>query len=262
MHRVPSWPARATVHGIYDVWLGGSSSLALDREAAAAIEARFPAMPRLVRDAHDFSLRAAAWSAAEGTRRFIRWGATTCLPGRNVYDAVRQAAPGARVRVLYLNLSPDADAMARSLLAGRDGTAAARAPLGNPAKALRLPEVAEMLGGGEPVCLVLPMLWHLVSPRSAARRIGVLTRALPPGSHLVLSLLADGCPADVAELSRLLPARAWHHTSAGAASWLSGLDVLPPGVADVRVLPLRPWGALESCTCPAGRAVGAIGRKR
>jgi hypothetical protein len=251
-----------TVHGTYDYFLGGGQHTRADRDLARAIGARFPMVPVHVRAAQDFHLRAARWCAERGVSRFIHCGHVTALPpGRNVHDAVREASPGART--IYFYRDDGARSLSAGLLAGEPGVTAARSGEGG---LLGLDAAAAMLADGEPVCVIAGMLFHFVPAGRAAARIARLSAALPSGSVVVVSMAVPGESRPAAELLAMFtPAPVRRHRAGDLAGWLeaAGLRIVPPGVADVRVIPGESgWAAGEFPARAPGYIAGVLAVRR
>jgi len=252
----------ATAHGVYDWMLGGAWHRRADRELGRAIAARFPAVPGHIRAAQDFHCRAAAWAAERGVARFIRCGPVTALPGRDVHDAVRAACPAAQV--IYVSPDEAAHAWAVALLSGKGITLVPAPP--RPRSMLELEPVAAMLAGGEPVCVIAGLLLHFVPAEGAAAGIARLAKALPSGSVLALSLGIVGSDATRADglLDMYTPARIRSHTAEDVTGWLedAGLEIVPPGVKDVRAIPGKPgWAARRLTGRTPGHIAGVLARK-
>lgn len=262
MESVPLSAAVPTIHGVYDAMRGGDQHLRADRELAKAIEAEFPQVPVHVRAASDFDLRVARWCAERGIARFIRAGAVTWQPdGRNVHDAARAAVPGAQA--VYVNADAEAHDWARALLARDPGVSAVHAPGERTAEILAAPAVAALLAPREPVCLIIGMVLHFAPAARAAARIGAFAVALPPGSVIAVSVsLPDHSPRADRLLSMYTPAKMYRHTAADVEGWMrdAGLELVPPGVCDVRLL-LRGgvWTPGERPCAAPGMTVGAVG---
>ena len=97
-----------------------------------------------------------------------------------------------------------------------------------------------------PVCLVLALIVQALEPGTARAVVGVLVKALPPGSYLVATLGAGDAGR--------LPDSVWAAgaTEADLASFFGGLDLLPPGISrhgevlsgvGVKPYPGRPRGS-------------------
>ena len=111
----PTTPSPAR---LYDYFLGGTSNLPVDREAAERLKAAVPEIVDAMWANRGFHGRAAVWLARQGIRQFIDIGSG--LPTQNnTHEAVQQVAPGARV--VYVDNDPMVAAHSGPLLAG-DGT--------------------------------------------------------------------------------------------------------------------------------------------
>ena len=80
------------------------------------------------------------------------------------------------------------------------------------------------------VCLVLALVLHVLDPGTARAVVGVLVRALAPGSCLVVTAGAgesDGLPESV------WPGK---FTADDLGSLLAGLDLVPPGIQEGRIV--------------------------
>jgi hypothetical protein len=262
---VPLSARGATVHGVYDVMRGGDQHERADRELARAIEGEFPQVPVHVRAASDFDLRVTRWCAGRGINRFIRAGAVTWQPdGRNVHDAAREADPGAQV--VYVNSDAEAHDWAVTLLACDPGVSAVHEPVERTAEVLAAPAVAALLAPREPVCLIIGMVLHFAPANRAEARVCAFATALPPGSVLAVSLsLPDHSPRADRLLAMYTPAEMYRHTAKDVTAWMegAGLELVPPGVCDVRV-PLRgkAWDPGQHPHVAPGMTVGAVGLAR
>jgi hypothetical protein len=117
-----------------------------------------------------------------------------------------------------------------------------------------LAAVSKLIDLSRPVCLVLAALVHFYGPGAARDLVAEYTSALAPGSYVVLSA---GCIRPGPDSERIVamysagPSPLHVHSAEDLASFLSGLEVLPPGVADARVW--RPdWDTVPD---PAPRGV-------
>jgi S-adenosyl methyltransferase len=249
------------INGMTDYYLGGSTYLRADREFADKVAARFPAVPGLTLTAWDFRLRTARWLAREhGIRRFLRAWAPAYLQGRSFHDAAREEAPGAEV--LYVSSDQDTHDLLDGLLHPVEGVGAVMAA--STAELLQAPPVKAWLAGGEPVALVTGNVLHLVSAAQAEEDLAVYASVLPPGSWAAVSGLLPGDPAEFAELAAMFaPVREVRaHAPADIARWMKGFDLVPPGVADVRMLPERAGSVAVIMPGSPGWIGGAVGRVR
>ena len=254
--------AGPTVHGVYDYFLGGVDHLRADRELAKAVEEKFPSVPSHVRAARDFHLRAARWCAERGVTRFLCCGVSAWKPTiPNVLDAAREIAPASEA--VHVHRGAQAHARARAKLTG-PGTCDVLAQVNYPAGLLSAAPVDAMLAEGRPVCLMLAMTAHFETGESARAQIAAYAKALPPGSVIAMSVaLAGESPRAGELLSMFTPAKVYRHTAEDVAGWLedAGLEIEPPGVADVRAVLGRAWAADGLPPGAPGMTAGALGVK-
>lgn len=210
--------------GVNDALLGGHANMGPDRDAARAIEARYPAVPEMIRAGHAFTLRTARWGAELGIRRFIRAGFISTMPGRNTHDAVRSVAAGCRV--VYITRGDQAAIAMAQFAGGRDVTVA-RARVADPQQVLAAPPVAAMIAEGEPVCLVTGMYYHNASAEWCGIHMAAYSAALPPGSVLAASLMAIPGEEDAAKLGALFGMTLYAQTAEDVAGWAGGMEVIP-----------------------------------
>ncbi|MFE9611953.1 SAM-dependent methyltransferase [Streptomyces sp. NPDC006012] len=174
---------------VYDVLLGGKDNYPVDREAAAAALAHRPRAFLTARHNRDFLRRAVTTLVAEeGVQQFLDIG--TGLPTQeNVHDLAQRIAPTSRV--VYTDNDPIVLAHARALLtSGPEGkTDYLDADLRDPARILH--EAARTLDFGRPVAVMLVAVLHFIEDESAYDVVSRLLAAVPSGSWLVLSHLAE-----------------------------------------------------------------------
>ncbi|MFR9800040.1 SAM-dependent methyltransferase [Streptomyces sp. MS06] len=174
---------------VYDVFLGGKDNYPVDRAAAAAALAHQPRAFLTARHNRDFLRRAVTTLAREeGVRQFLDIGAG--LPTRdNVHQLAQRIAPESRV--VYVDNDPIVLAHARALLtSGPEGrTDYIDADLRD--VPMILERAAGTLDFDRPVALCLLAVLHFIPDEEAYDLVGRLLDALPSGSWLVLSHLAD-----------------------------------------------------------------------
>ena len=157
---------RPNVARVYDVLAGGRDNFAADRELAGRLLEVCPSLGNVVRENRAFIARAVTWAAQQGIGQFADLG--TGMSARpSVGDAARAVIPGARIA--YIDHDPIVIAIARALLAGDEGTAAAAADLTDPAAVLAHPDVRAVIDPAEPVCVVLGLALSLMPARQARR---------------------------------------------------------------------------------------------
>jgi hypothetical protein len=223
----------------YDYWLGGKDNFAVDREAADAIAAAYPAVRIAALENRRFLHRAVRFLAEDaGIRQFLDIG--TGIPtSPNVHEIAQAVAPHSRT--VYVDNDPIVLAHARALLtsAPEGVTAYIDADLREPDRILADPELRRTLDLTRPVALTMVAVLHFVLDDGDP--YGIVTRlvdALPTGSYLVLSHgTYDFLPsAKVAELDAANAARRVEFRPRSRPEFvrfLDGLELVPPGIASV-----------------------------
>ena len=220
---------------VYNYWLGGKDNFAADREAAEQAIAANPGIVADVRANRAFLVRAVRCLAAErGIRQFLDIG--TGLPtAGNTHEVAQAVTPEARI--VYVDNDPVVLSHAQALLTStpEGATAYHEADLRDVPAILRA--AARTLDFGEPVALMLLIILHLIPDTDDPYGIvAALLRALPSGSHLVLSHPAsDIRAAQMAEMTRrvnerMSGPRASMRDRAAVTRFFDGLELLEPGV--------------------------------
>jgi O-methyltransferase involved in polyketide biosynthesis/DNA-binding HxlR family transcriptional regulator len=224
---VPS-PARvyATVLGD-DTW-----SFDADRRAAEQFLDIVPAAGDFFRENREFINRAACWVAERGVRQFADLGAglpVSVFP--SIHEVVREAAPDAWVA--YVDNDPVVfDGLAGSVT----GTADVTVILGDLRDPARIFQDLQAAGFDPslPACLTFGAIFHFLPPDQARTIIRRYAELAPPGSYLVVSIMrADG---DLGAKARgaYRAASTFTHGREEVAAWLSGLELVPPGMTQAR----------------------------
>jgi O-methyltransferase involved in polyketide biosynthesis len=217
---------------VYDYWLGGKDNFTIDREVAARMLEQDPDLARRVRINREFITRLAKRAAGQGVTQLLDLGAG--LPTHpSVHEAARAVSPGARV--VYVDNDPVVVSHAQALLATGEGLAAVAGDLRDPDTVLSDPAVTSVIDLSRPVCVILAAVAHFLPAAQAAELTARYMAALPSGSWLGVSFAHF---VDEELLSRLYAihtaAPFQNHGAAELASFLGGLDVVSPGVAEVR----------------------------
>jgi hypothetical protein len=243
----------------YDHLLGGEASFAADRALAGRLVALYPGLQDTLISSRRQVADAVARIARQGVDQYLDVGAG--LPTRpSTHATARALLPAARVA--YIDRDPLVVEHAASLIPpgvryqGGDltepeallatlsypgaaplaGPAAAQPARAQPAPAQPAPpqpaararslrrEPPGFIDFSRPVCLVLALVVQALEPGTARAVVGVLVKALPPGSYLVATVGATGAGR--------LPDSVWPTaaTEADLASFFGGLDLLPPGI--------------------------------
>ena len=245
---------------IYDYLLGGKDHHSADRDAAHSILADFPEVAQVARANRQFVLRAVAHVADQGITQFIDVGAG--LPtSPAVHEAAQQSQPAARVA--YVDNDGLVLTNARALLAKGPGVAVVPGDMRDPAAILAHPDLRLLLDLGQPACVLLASVLHFLLPAEADATVAAFRAAMAPGSYLIVSV-GTSTGTSPALLDRLRSAYADTSDITGRpaediAAWLTGLDLIPPGLVDVDAW--RPGSPRHWLTPPTARIIGAVARK-
>jgi hypothetical protein len=246
---------------VYDYFLGGKDNFAADREAGDQVIDAVPSVVTAFRRNRAFLGRAVRFLASEcGIRQFLDIGSG--LPSANNTHEVAQAiAPDALV--MYGDNDPMVMVHARALLTGTtQGTVAyLDADLRDPDAIVRA--ASQTVNFRQPVALLMLAVLQLVpdvdKPYQVVKR---LVDALPGGSYLALShppsdIESEGVALAQKRFNALLAPRAsvTLRSHDEVARFLSGLDIVPPGLVQAHYW--RPEGAvadgLASVWCAVAR---------
>ena len=208
----------ASVARAYDHLLGGEASFAADRALAGRLLALYPRLQDVLVSSRTQVADAVARIATHGVDQYLDLGAG--LPTRpSTHATARALLPAARVA--YVDRDPLVVEHGTDLVPRASATTAATSPSPRPCST---PSVGA-LDFTRPVCLVLALVVQALDPGTARAVVGVLVKALPPGSYLVATVGAG----DAGRLpDAVWPAAA---TEADLAAFFGGLDLLPPGIS-------------------------------
>jgi hypothetical protein len=215
----------------YDYLLGGEASFAADRALAGRLVALYPRLADTLIASRTHVADAVAGIAGQGVDQYLDVGAG--LPTRPATHATARALLPA-ARVTYIDRDPLVVEHAAALIPA--GVRYQVGDLTEPEALLAAlsyrrpgagPQSAGFIDFSRPVCLVLALVLQALEPGTARAVVGVLVKALPPGSYLVATVGAgDG---------GRLPDSVWPAGPTGPAesdlaAFFGGLDLLPPGV--------------------------------
>ncbi|MDQ2815821.1 MAG: SAM-dependent methyltransferase, partial [Actinomycetota bacterium] len=132
-----------------------------------------------------------------------------------------------------------------------------------PRQIIEHPALQALIDLDQPVAILLVAVLHFIADHDDPYRIvDELKKAIPPGSYLVLShVTSDAVSADVShevqQLYNRTNAAAFPRTRAGIARFFDGLEMVAPGLVDVRSWPIR------SVRSELGRTIflAGVGRK-
>jgi hypothetical protein len=172
-----------------------------------------------------------------GIGQFLDLGSGVPTVG-NVHEVAQAVNPDARV--VYVDIDPVAVAHARVLLAGNPLAHAALADLRDPAAVLAHPLVREEIDWDQPVAVLMFAVLHFIPDGEQAERIvREFMAPCAPGSLLALSHggVDQATPEGQQDAAREYAARTGVQFTARTveqiAPWLTGLEVQPPGLADM-----------------------------
>lgn len=252
-------PAVPSIARMYNYWTGGKDHHPADRQAANSVLADFPEVATIARANRDFVTRAVAWVAARGISQFLDIGAG--LPAEPaVHQTAQRVKPAART--VYVDNDRLVITHARALLAA-PGVAVVPGDVRDPACMLADAAKTGAIDLGKPVCVLLAAILHFLPADEADAAVAAFTAAMVPGSYLIVSA-GTSTGTDPALLSRLRAAYSGTSTVTGRTApeieaWFEGLELVPPGVADVQAW--RPGCHLRSLAPVTARILGGVGQK-
>jgi O-methyltransferase involved in polyketide biosynthesis len=244
-------PRTPSIARVYDYLLNGTDNFPVDREVAQRLLAVAPLTAEVTRENRQFLARAVAWAAQAGIRQFIDLGCgMPTVP--NTHGTARAIAPDARV--LYLDNDPVVLGRLRGLA---EDPAVENGDLTVVAGDLRevdvtLDAVAGAIDLAAPACLLMGFLLHFFAPEAARDLVARYAAALAPGSYVVLSAGRGDSDAADSGFGAYSSAgiRVYNHSVADFAGFFGALELVPPGVVDVRAW--HPGGRYSGGQQPAG----------
>lgn len=250
--------SRPNIARAYDFILGGKDNFAADRELAAKMLEIYPLTRALARENRAFLARAVDFVSRNGVVQFIDVGSG--LPTRpNTHEVALRVNPDARV--VYVDNDPVVISHTTALLAAQGKVVAMPGDASRPEELLASPELTAMIDLARPVCVVLAMILHFFEPSQARDIVSRFVRAVAPGSFLIISVGVGNDAHDLTDrFTSAYTAGALHtHDRRQVASYFTGLEILEPGLTEV-----RHW--LSASPVPATSArpadvLAGIGRK-
>ncbi len=251
---------RPNVARIYNYILGGKDNHLADRQAADSILTDFPEVAQVARANRDFVTRAVHYVATRHVTQFIDVGAG--LPAEPaVHQAAQRVNPACRVA--YVDNDPLVLVYARALLAAGPGVVVVPGDMREPEGILNHSDLRLLIDLDQPVCVLLASVLHFLLPSEADAAVAAVRAAMAPGSYLILSAgTSTGTSPALLDKLRSAYAGTSDITSRPAediAAWLTGLDLVPPGLVDVASW--QPGSPRRWLTPPTARIIGAVGRK-
>jgi hypothetical protein len=205
----------------WDHLLGGRASFAADRGLARQLEELYPGSRDTLFASRTYVADSVARVAQAGVDQFLDIGSG--LPTQPaVHDIARAFAPAARVA--YVDRDPAVTEHGAGLVPA--GVRFLPGDLAEPEAILTSGDLTGLIDLTRPACLILALVLHALDPGTARAVTGVLVRALPPGSYLIVTAAAGD--------SAGLPESVWRgpFRPGDLASFLAGLELLPPGITD------------------------------
>ena len=259
--------SRAHPARVYAAWLGADKdAFAADRDAAAQIADVAPCVPLGARANRAFLRRAVAFLARQGITSYLDIGSGLPVAG-NVHEIAQRHQPDARVA--YVDNDPVVLAHARALLACDHRTIAVPGDARDPDAILADPAIRTHLDFGQPVAVLLVAVAHFLDGDQPARTVAAVREALPAGSYIVISHVADlpevpqetgraAATREAADLYNNLAAPFTLRTRDQIAALLDGLELVPPGL-----VPAHQWRSRRGRSAPPTPVlvgVGSLGR--
>jgi O-methyltransferase involved in polyketide biosynthesis len=226
-------PSIPNIARVWDYWLGGKDNFAADRELAEKMLEINPLAAQMAQENRRFLGRAVTYVAGQGISQFIDVGAG--LPtALNTHDVAQDACPHAKV--VYVDNDPMVIVHARALLAKAYEVAVVPGDVRKPDAILAAPELTSIIDLAAPVCVLLSGVLHFLDAATAREVAGAFTRAIAPGSYVIISVGTG--PSEVATpFTAAYTAATLHiHTADEAMTFFDGLELVPPGL-----VPARAW---------------------
>src|ERR1700761_3777301 len=250
--------SKPNVARAYDYLLGGKDNFAADRQLADTLLAIYPGTRQMVRENRRFLVRALDYVLAQAINQYVDLGAG--LPtSPAVHDIVRRSDNTAAV--LYVDNDPVVVNHLWALTCSADSRVdAVAADLASPAAVVGHAREAGLIDLAEPLCLILAMVLHFYDADTARNLVRSYVDELAPGSHVIITV-GGGDPAIGDQITRAYNAATiYNHTADDVASFFTGLDLIPPGIADARAW-MPGWATPAPFYDRAGRVLAGVAVK-
>ena len=229
----PFDPDTPSVARVWDYWLGGNNNFPADRELAEKMLEINPLAAQMAQENRQFLGRAVSYVASRGVRQFIDVGAG--LPtAPSTHDSVQQADPGAKVA--YVDNDPIVIAHARVLLAMTQGVVVVPGDMRDPAAILADTQLTSVIDLASSVCVLLSGVLHFLDAGAAHGVATAFTRAVAPGSYVIISVGTGQDEAAGPFTAAYSPAPLYVHSPGEIMAFFDGLELVPPGL-----VPARAW---------------------
>ncbi len=230
-------PTRPNPARVWDYWLGGKDNFASDRELGDTMLRVYPLAAQMAQDNRRFLRRAVSYVAEQGIHQFVDIGAG--LPTAvNTHQIAQLIAPAAKVA--YLDNDPLVVRHAQALLGGDPGVLALSGDARDPEAILDDHDLNCFIDFTVPVCVVLSAVLHFFDVGTARKIAATFTRAIAPGSYLIISIGTGDAKLTSAFAAEYKAATLQMFTSPEFATFFDGLDLVPPGT-----VPALAWSGGE-----------------
>jgi hypothetical protein len=224
-------PSVPNVARVWDYMSGGHDNFEADRRAARRLLAASPLMSQVRPASRAFLRRAVTYLAAEaGIAQFVDIGSGLPSPG-SVHSLAQAVDPSCRV--VYVDHDPVVLSHLRAWLPSSDGGATSYLEADARDAAAILAGARQTLDLDKPVGLLMIMMLNFLE--DAGDALARLVAAVPSGSYLAVALPAR-------DERTVTVARRWNQLGAApvflrdrdeVARWLSGLELVEPGLVEV-----------------------------
>lgn len=247
---------------IYDFWLGGSQNFESDRQVGRRAAEAMPTLVGAIRANRAFLGRVVRHLAGElGVDQFLDLGSGVPTVG-NVHEVALEANPQAHV--VYVDIDQVAVAHARTLLADVPGVSVILGDLRNPQSVLTHPLLTGTIDLTRPVAVLMNAVLHFIPDAASPDRIiADYVAAAAPGSYLAISHAAPDLthPGEQRQMlddyQRSTAVPFINREPAVIESWLTGMEIQPPGLVTVDQWHPEP----DIDTGPILRTYGVLARK-
>ena len=251
-----------TVPNVARVWnylVGGRDNFEADRTTAQQLVAAAPVMADVAPASRAFLRRVVRYLAEEaGIRQFVDIGTGIPTAG-NTHEVAQEVAPESRI--VYVDNDPVVLTHARALLRScpEGVTSYIDADAREPGKIVA--RARETLDFDEPVAIVMINILNFIEgPEEVAAVVRTLVAELSSGSYLAIMQPAvdEGLVAAQRRWNQVAPMPVWLRDRDEVASWLTGLELVEPGIVEV-----DKWRPAEGDPVyPGGMPLyGAVARK-
>jgi len=223
---------RASAVRVRDWLLGGTLNTPVDRFVGRQIESVLPSIRQLLRAGRAFLRLAVGHMLDRGVRQFVELGSGFPMAGQ-VHQLVRERRLDAAV--VYADRDPAVVALGESALWGVGRSAFVQADPLDPQAVLDHEQTRRLIDLAEPVgLLMIEVLQVMPDEAGPGRAISAYRERLCPGSGVALSHVTSGLAPEYELINAAHGVTLGHVTtrdSAVLSSWLTGLMLVPPGLA-------------------------------